>query len=191
MKLGTVPDYSVVAALSLMPLTAAAASDVAEYPAGEGMVMTTRAGRVEASIDGARPVRVLVSVDGRAVGQVDGVSRVGDIGIYDDDGGRIFALVEARADGAACQRRYLVVELFPGRVPRASPSFGTCAEVDRAVARRNGFVAWMAGRPDGRDLTADRRRERFETRYVWSRGRLTVTVARSRPWPPPPIGTGS
>ena len=150
-------------------------------PAGEVMIMPTRAGQVEASVEQARPVRVVVRVDGRTVGHVEGVSSVGDIGIYDDEGDTSFALIEVRADGSGCFRRYLLVELRPGRPSRASRAFGTCAEVDRAVARRGRFVAWIGGRPYAKGANAGRIDYRVETRYVWSRARLTAKVIRSRP----------
>jgi hypothetical protein len=174
-----------LAVLALLLASAAQADSDLLSPAGEVMTMPTRAGQVEASVEQTRPARVVVRVDGRTVGHVEGVSGVGDIGIYDDEGGTSFALIEARAAGSSCFRRYLLVELRLGRAPRASPVFGTCDEVDRAVARRGRFVAWIGGRPYVKGATAGRIDYRVETRYVWSQGRLTAAVAKSRPWPPP------
>lgn len=150
-------------------------------PAGEAMTMPTRVGQVEALVVQGRSAHVQVRVDGRIVGHVEGASSVGDVAIYDDEGSTSFALVEARTDATGCPRRYLLVELRPGRPPRASPVFGTCDEVDRAVARRGRFVAWIGGRPYVKGANAGRIDYSVETRYVWSRGRLTARVVRSRP----------
>ena len=147
--------------------------------------MPTRVGQVEASLEQGRSLRVVVRVDGRTVGHVEGVTHVGDIGIYDDDGGASFALIEARTDAPGCERRYLLVELRPGRSPRVSPVFGTCAEVDRAVPRRGRFMAWIGGRPYVKGAAAGRIDYSVETRYVWAQGRLTAAVVKSRPCPPP------
>ena len=171
--------------LALLLASAVQADGDLSVLAGEAMAMPTRAGQVEASVEQTPPLRVVVRVDGRTIAYVEGANRVGDVAIYDDEGDTSFALIEARADGGGCLRRYLLVELRPERPPRASPAFGTCDEVDRAVARRGRFVAWIGGRPYVKGASAGRIDYGVETRYVWSRGRLTAAVLKSRPWPPP------
>lgn len=125
--------------------------------------------------------RFVVRVDGVVAHRFTDVERVEPARF--DDGDRGFVLVEAAAAGRACPYLYVIVELAKNRPARVSPEFGTCAEVDRAVVRPEGFFAWMPGypaRPEFAGSQVRRRAERAETRYVWSRGKLTKTAVAAK-----------
>lgn len=149
--------------------------------ADDEQVFDTRFGRVEVVADPTHDFEFLLRVDGAVLHRFKDMTRV-EPAIFDENG-RVFLLVEAASGGIACPFRYVIVELAKARQPRVSTEFGTCAEVDRAVARDGRFVARMPAylpHPELIEAKVRRRLERSTYVYSWAGGSLreSVTLAK-------------